>query len=99
MVADKAKVRHRCLIVGCNPLLISADDAEDHFEETGGKLNGGHRTAKWPVRSKSGEAKATQRNRTGYYRKYNRSGRSYNTSGTHQYEGGYPFSVEALGQD
>lgn len=59
--------RRRCVVVGCNPVLLDEDAAAAHREETG------HRTAAWPVRSEAGKAKAEERNKTGYYRKYNRS--------------------------
>lgn len=57
--------RWRCLTVGCNPVLHGEDAAEAHREATG------HRVAKWPVRSAEGRRRARQRNRSGYYDKYN----------------------------
>lgn len=57
--------RFRCVVTGCNPKLFGPEAADSHSAETG------HRTAKWPVRSKEGEQKAQKRNRTGYYSKYN----------------------------
>ena len=57
-------MRMRCCVVGCNPILDEKLAAE-HHEITG------HRTAKWPVRSAAGKAKARLRNATGYYDKYN----------------------------
>lgn len=57
--------RQRCTVVGCNPILPSETAAEEHAATTG------HRTAKWPVRSPEGTRKARERNRTGYYDKYN----------------------------
>lgn len=56
--------RWRCLTVGCNPRL-DEDSAAKHRDETG------HRVAKWPVRSTEGKRRARQRNRTGYYDRYN----------------------------
>lgn len=58
--------RWRCLATGCNPPLTQVL-AVQHAASTG------HRVAKWPKRSAAGEAKARERNRTGYYRKYNGS--------------------------
>lgn len=57
--------RWRCTVVGCNPVMKSLEATEKHRAETG------HRTAKWPIRSAAGKAKARQRNKTGYYDKYN----------------------------
>lgn len=57
--------RWRCTVVGCNPVMKSLEVMESHQAETG------HRTAKWPIRSKAGKRKAQKRNRTGYYDKYN----------------------------
>lgn len=57
--------RQRCLTVGCNPVLADLDAAKAHRDETG------HRTAAWPVRSKEGKRRARQRNKNGYYDKYN----------------------------
>ena len=61
--------RWRCCVVGCNPILPSESAATVHADAAG------HRVAKWPVRSEAGEAKATERNKTGYYDRYNRKGR------------------------
>lgn len=82
--------RWRCLVKGCNPKLYGEEAAVSHKEETG------HRVAKWPVRSQEGEKKAAERNRTGYYRKYNNKYKMYD------YDDGdwqHPFTPEALGQD
>lgn len=57
--------RWRCTVTGCNPVLLSQEAQDKHHETTG------HRTAKWPIRSKAGKKKARARNRTGYYDKYN----------------------------
>lgn len=57
--------RWRCTVVGCNPVMKSLEAVETHQAETG------HRTAKWPIRSAAGKARARQRNKTGYYDKYN----------------------------
>jgi len=62
--------RWRCLATGCNPKLNEATAAE-HKDATG------HRVAKWPVRSAAGKAKARQRNRSGYYDKYNVGDKAY----------------------
>jgi len=62
--ADYQPNRWRCLTIGCNPVL-NEQTAVAHTDETG------HRTAKWPVRSKAGRKAAKRRNRTGYYDKYN----------------------------
>lgn len=64
MSADYQPNRWRCLTTGCNPVLNEVT-AASHTTETG------HRTAKWPVRSAAGKRKAKQRNRSGYYDKYN----------------------------
>jgi len=63
--------RYRCLVSGCNPVLRGSVQATEHSEETG------HRTAKWPVRSAEGKARARLRNKTGYYDKYNVGAKSY----------------------
>lgn len=57
--------RRRCLTAGCNPVMHGDAAAAAHTAETG------HRTAKWPQRSAAGKAKARERNRNGYYDKYN----------------------------
>lgn len=57
--------RWRCTEVGCNPVMKSIVARDEHISETG------HRTAKWPIRSAAGKAKARRRNKTGYYDKYN----------------------------
>lgn len=57
--------RWRCLTSGCNPHLNGEDEANLHSKDFE------HRVAKWPVRSKSGQAKAVARNKSGYYDKYN----------------------------
>lgn len=62
--------RWRCLQTGCNPVL-DEESAKAHKEETQ------HRVAKWPVRSREGQKKARQRNRNGYYDKYNVGPKSY----------------------
>lgn len=62
--------RWRCLQTGCNPIL-DEESAKAHKEETQ------HRVAKWPVRSREGQKKAHQRNRSGYYDKYNVGAKSY----------------------
>lgn len=56
--------RYRCLTVGCNPQLFNEKTAQDHA------LAQGHKVAKWPVRSAAAQAKAKERNRNGYYKKY-----------------------------
>lgn len=89
-------MRQRCLTVGCNPQLMSLDAAAAHRTETG------HRTAKWPMRSPEGQRRARQRNKSGYYDKYNAGKKSGHTRGGYQgayHEDDHPFSSEALGQD
>lgn len=63
--------RYRCLTTGCNPVLYGEEKAHEHKESTG------HRTAKWPVRSAAGRAKERQRQKSGYYDKYNVGAKSY----------------------
>lgn len=65
MAERKQPNRRRCLEAGCNPVMFGQDAADEHQAATG------HRTAKWPVRSPEGRRKANERNRTGYYDKYN----------------------------
>lgn len=78
-------MRKRCTVVGCNPILDEST-AVEHTEATG------HRTANWPVRSAAGERKARQRNRTGYYAKYN-------TGYKNPYERGIPgYEVDTRSQ-
>ena len=62
--------RWRCLVTGCNPRLNEAT-AQEHKAATG------HRVARWPVRSAEGKRRARERNRTGYYDKYNVGEKSY----------------------
>lgn len=81
--------RWRCMQKGCNPVLDQATAAE-HNDATG------HRVAKWPVRSADGQAKADERNRTGYYDRYNVGAKSRRPSFEHD---DHPFSPEALGQE
>lgn len=61
---EKNKTRHRCLVAGCNPYLENAEKATEHKNKTG------HRTAKWPVRSKEGKRLAKERINGNYYKKY-----------------------------
>jgi hypothetical protein len=91
---SKNKNRWRCLVTGCNPLIYGEEAAENHR-----KIEG-HRVAKWPVRSKEGQRRARERNRNGYYDKYN-VGAKHATVRLPQYGGSvdHPFSPEALGQD
>lgn len=63
--------RWRCTVVGCNPVMKSEAAKDEHVAETG------HRTAKWPIRSAAGKAKARARNRSAYYDKYNVGEKSY----------------------
>jgi hypothetical protein len=58
--------RWRCVVVGCNPVLDQST-AQTHATDEG------HRVAKWPVRSEAGQEKAAERNRSGYYDRYNQS--------------------------
>lgn len=64
--------RWRCLVAGCNPVL-DEETAKAHKNETE------HRVAKWPVRSREGRKKAKERNRSGYYDKYNVGYKDYHT--------------------
>lgn len=70
--------RWRCLITGCNPYLIGEDEANNHA------LVEGHRVAKWPQRSAIGQKKADERNKNGYYDKYNAT-KFRNTKRTNKY--------------
>ena len=94
--------RWRCIVTGCNPVMKSAEAMESHQAETG------HRTAKWPIRSATGKAKARARNKTGYYDKYNVGAKSAWARGLSnkmpRASGGYggyevhPFSDEAFSE-
>lgn len=66
--------RWRCLASGCNPVLDQSS-AEAHKTQTG------HRVAKWPVRSAEGQKKARQRNKSGYYDKYNVGSKGFHARG------------------
>ncbi len=55
--------------------MFGQDAADEHQAATG------HRTAKWPVRSTEGRRKANERNRTGYYDKYNVGAKSAEARG------------------
>jgi len=70
--------RWRCLVRGCNPVL-DATSAQAHRVATG------HRVARWPVRSAEGRKRAHERNRSGYYDKYNVGAKSYEQ----RVDGGY----------
>lgn len=61
---DNSK-RFRCMVKGCNPKLFGEEAAQSHREEYG------HKVYKWPERSTEGKRRAAERNRTGYYDKYN----------------------------
>lgn len=63
--------RYRCLTTGCNPVMYGEEQANEHKELTG------HRTAKWPVRSAAGRRKERDRQKNGYYDKYNVGAKSY----------------------
>lgn len=98
MSTPSASKRWRCLAAGCNPKLNEAT-AVAHKESTG------HRVAKWPVRSAAGKAKARERNRSGYYDKYNVGAKSASARGLRPSrpfdvnDEAYPFgSSESLGQ-
>lgn len=67
--------RWRCTVAGCNPVMKSLEAMEAHQAEAG------HRTAKWPIRSPEGKAKARRRNKTGYYDKYNVGAKSAEARG------------------
>lgn len=89
--------RWRCTVTDCNPVMRSIEAMERHRAETG------HRTAKWPIRSAAGKAKARQRNRTGYYDKYNGGAKSAEArwlshGGGHVGYEGPPFSDEAFSE-
>jgi len=84
--------RMRCLTAGCNPV-ITEDTAQAHKEATG------HRVAKWPVRSADGIKKAKDRNRNGYYSKYNTGDKSPKERGLPGWDYNNsinPFSEEAF---
>ena len=86
--------RWRCLSTGCNPILNEAT-AVQHTADTA------HRTAKWPVRSKAGKAKAKARNRSGYYDKYNVGEKSAVARGLvplrHNDRGGFgPMAIDEM---
>lgn len=66
--------RWRCLVTGCNPELNEASAAVHKEAE-------GHRVAAWPVRSKEGRRRARERNRSGYYDKYNVGAKSAEARG------------------
>ncbi len=68
--------RMRCLTVGCNPVLHGQDQADEHVT-----ANPGHRTAKWPVRAAEGRRRANERNRSGYYDRYNTGAKSAEARG------------------
>lgn len=87
--------RYRCTVVGCNPQLWGEVDAETHASVNG------HRIAKWPKRSAEGERRARQRNRSGYYDRYNVGHKARGGYGSRDDYGddSHPFSPEALGQD
>lgn len=70
MAEKKQADRWRCTTVGCNPVLNEVT-AEAHKDDTL------HNVAKWPVRSKAGKKKAFERNKSGYYDKYNVGQKSY----------------------
>lgn len=63
--------RYRCLTTGCNPVMYGEEQASEHKKSTG------HRTAKWPVRSAEGRRKERERQKNGYYDKYNVGRKSY----------------------
>ncbi len=83
--------RWRCCITGCNPQLKCRAEAEAH------KFVTGHRVAAWPKRSKEGQRRARQRNRSGYYDKYNvgHKARGFRRGG-HSFGDEHPFSEEAV---
>lgn len=82
--------RYRCTVVGCNPELYGERAAELH------RAGLGHRTAKWPVRSAEGQRRARQRNRSGYYDRYNVGAKS--RGGFSGVGDDHPGSEDALGQ-
>lgn len=86
--------RYRCTVAGCNPELYGERAAESH------RALSGHRTAKWPVRSAEGQRRARQRNRSGYYNKYNtgEKARHPRRGSLGDWGDDHPGSEEALGQ-
>lgn len=80
--------RRRCTVVGCNPVMHGDWEAAKHT------LGTGHRTAKWPIRSPEGKAKARIRNRTGYYDKYNVGEKSPEARGLVRGDGEYAFGED-----
>lgn len=90
--------RRRCVVTGCNPVLIGDEAAAEHSKATG------HRTANWPIRSAAGKAKARARNKSGYYDKYNTGAKARGGYGDGRRSDGanyygmeeHPFSEEAV---
>lgn len=58
--------RYRCMVKGCNPVLFGEHAVAQHKADTGHT-----KIYKWPVRSEAGKRKQRERNRNGYYGKYN----------------------------
>lgn len=88
MTERNQRNRWRCTVVGCNPVMLNLEMMEMHQAETG------HRTAKWPIRSPEGKAKARVRNRTGYYDKYNVGEKSPEARGLVRGGGEYSFGED-----
>lgn len=63
--------RWRCKTRDCNPELYGEAAAQQHRDETG------HRVNRWPVRSAEGKRRARNRNKGGYYDKYNRGPKTW----------------------
>lgn len=80
--------RWRCTVTGCNPIMKSEAARDEHVASTG------HRTAKWPIRSAEGKRKARQRNKTGYYDKYNVGHKSAGARGIKREGGEYAFGED-----
>lgn len=80
--------RWRCTVAGCNPVMKSEQACDAHIAETG------HRTAKWPIRSKAGKRKAQRRNQTGYYDKYNVGAKSLVARGISPHAGEMAFGED-----
>lgn len=78
--------RWRCLQTGCNPKLNEATAAKHKAEV-------GHRVAKWPIRSPEGKAKASARNKSGYYDQYNVGPKSASARGFYNSGGGRAAAV------
>lgn len=77
--------RYRCMTKGCNPVLFGEQAVAQHKADTGH-----NRIYKWPVRSAEGKRRQRQRNRSGYYRKYNAE---YTGTEEYTYSEDYDYGV------